>query len=87
LDLPATNPFITIKGAAEKLGAAFTTAQMAVERLEKLGIVLQVGERRFPGMAGFHLRASREDWRNALTGRHGCDIPSVEARRYRGNDT
>jgi len=44
LDLLATNPFITIKGAAEKLGAAFTTAQRAIERLEKLGIVSQVGE-------------------------------------------
>ncbi len=37
------NPFITAKGAAEKLGIAFTTAQRAIERLQRIGIVKQVG--------------------------------------------
>ena len=40
----AANPFITAKGAAEKLGVAFTTAQRAIERLERLGIVKQSGD-------------------------------------------
>jgi Fic family protein len=43
LELLASNPFITAKGCAEKLGAAFTTAQRAIERLERLGIVEQAG--------------------------------------------
>jgi Fic family protein len=37
------NPFITAKGAAEKLSIAFTTAQRAIERLQRIGIVKQVG--------------------------------------------
>jgi ribosomal protein S25 len=41
--LLAANPFITIKGAADKLGIAFTTAQRAIQRLERLDIVEQVG--------------------------------------------
>ena len=44
VELLATNPFITVKGAAEKLGVAFTTAQRAIERLERLGIVKQSGD-------------------------------------------
>lgn len=44
VELLAVNPFITAKGAAEKLGVAFTTAQRAIERLERLGIVKQSGE-------------------------------------------
>ena len=44
VELLAANPFITVKGAAEKLGVAFTTAQRAVERLERLGIVKQSGD-------------------------------------------
>ena len=43
VELLAANPFITAKGAAEKLGIAFTTAQRAIERLERLKIVQQVG--------------------------------------------
>jgi Fic family protein len=43
VELLAANPFVTVKGAAEKLGVAFTTAQRAVERLEQLKIVKQVG--------------------------------------------
>ncbi len=39
VDLIGANPFITIKGAAEKLGVAFTTAQRAIERLERAGIL------------------------------------------------
>jgi Fic family protein len=42
VELLAANPFITAKGAAEKL--AFTTAQRAIERLERLGIVKQSGD-------------------------------------------
>ena len=44
VELLAANPFVTVKGAAEKLGVAFTTAQRAVERLEKLKIVKQAGD-------------------------------------------
>jgi Fic family protein len=44
VELLAVNPFITAKGAAEKLGVAFTTAQRAIERLERLGIVKQSGD-------------------------------------------
>ena len=35
VELLGANPFITIKGAADKLTIAFTTAQRAVERLER----------------------------------------------------
>ena len=35
---------MTIKGAAEKLDVAFTTAQRAVQRLEALNIVREVSE-------------------------------------------
>ena len=44
VELLAANPFITAKGAAEKLDVAFTTAQRAIERLERLGIVKQSGD-------------------------------------------
>jgi Fic family protein len=44
VDLLAGNPFITTKGAAEKLGVAFTTAQRAIQRLERLGIIKQAGD-------------------------------------------
>jgi len=44
VDLLGTNPFITAKGASEALGIAFTTAQRTIERLERAGIVKQVGE-------------------------------------------
>ncbi len=40
----ASNPYITTKGAAEKLKVAFTTAQRAIERLEQLGIVKQTSD-------------------------------------------
>jgi Fic family protein len=43
VELLAANPFITAKGGVEKLGVAFTTAQRAIERLERLGIVQQAG--------------------------------------------
>lgn len=39
VDLLAENPFWTVKRAAERLGAAFTTAQRAVEALERGGIL------------------------------------------------
>jgi Fic family protein len=44
VELLAANPFITVKGAAEKLGVAFTTGQRAIDRLDRLGIVKQMGE-------------------------------------------
>src|SRR5208283_1799174 len=43
VELLAANPFITAKGSVEKLGIAFTTAQRAIERLERLGIIQQAG--------------------------------------------
>jgi Fic family protein len=39
VDLLAANPFITATGIAKELGIAFTTAQRAIERLERVGIV------------------------------------------------
>ena len=39
VDLLAENPFWTVKGAAERLGVAFTTAQRAIERLERARIL------------------------------------------------
>ena len=44
VELLAMNPYITVKGAAEKLEVAFTTGQRAIERLERLGIVKQMGD-------------------------------------------
>src|SRR5882724_7779620 len=44
VELLGANPFITIKGAAERLGVAFTTAQRAIERLERAAIVKPVGD-------------------------------------------
>ncbi len=44
LELLVANPFITAKGASDRLGVAFTTAQRAIERLQRLGIVEQSGE-------------------------------------------
>ena len=35
---------MTTKGAAEKMEVAFTTAQRAIERLAKLGILKQVSD-------------------------------------------
>jgi Fic family protein len=39
VELLGANPFITIKGAAEELEVAFTTAQRAIEKLERSGIL------------------------------------------------
>ena len=44
VDLAAANPFMTVKGAAEKLDVAFTTAQRAIEKLQKLGILKAVSD-------------------------------------------
>lgn len=44
VEILGANPFITVKGTAEKLGIAFTTAQRAIERLQRIGIVKQVGD-------------------------------------------
>jgi DNA-binding MarR family transcriptional regulator len=39
VDLLAANPFISATGIAGELGVAFTTAQRAIERLERMEIV------------------------------------------------
>jgi Fic family protein len=46
VDQLAANPYITVKGAAKRLGVAFTTAQRAVARLEALSIVKEVSHAR-----------------------------------------
>lgn len=46
LDLLAANPYLTTKGAAAALKVAFTTAQRAIDRLQKLGALVQVGQGR-----------------------------------------
>src|SRR5215469_214091 len=44
VELLGANPFITTKGAADRLGIAFTTAQRAIERLECARIVKRIGD-------------------------------------------
>jgi Fic family protein len=44
VELLAANPFVTTKGVADKLEIAFTTAQRAIERLERASIVRQMGD-------------------------------------------
>ena len=46
LDLFVENPFWTVRGVAERLEVAFTTAQRAIDRLEGAGVVAQVREQR-----------------------------------------
>jgi len=46
VELLGANPFITTKGVADRLRIAFTTAQRAIERLERTRIVKQIGEAR-----------------------------------------
>ena len=46
LDLFAENPFWTVGGVAGRLEVAFTTAQRAIDRLERERVVTQVGEAR-----------------------------------------
>jgi Fic family protein len=44
VELLGANPFITTKGVADKLAIAFTTAQRAIERLERARVVKPVGD-------------------------------------------
>jgi cell filamentation protein, protein adenylyltransferase len=44
IEVLGANPFITTKGVAHKLGIAFTTAQRAIGRLERVKVVKQVGD-------------------------------------------
>lgn len=44
VELLGANPFITIKGASNQLQVAFTTAQRAIEKLERSGILKTVNE-------------------------------------------
>ena len=44
VDLLAANPFVTITGVSGQLKLAFTTAQRAIARLERNGIVRQVSD-------------------------------------------
>jgi len=46
LDLVAENPFITAKRSAERLKIAFTTAQRAIDRLQKAGALVQTTQGR-----------------------------------------
>lgn len=46
VDLLAENPFWTVKKVAQRLRVAYTTAERAVEKLESLGVLGQVGEAR-----------------------------------------
>jgi Fic family protein len=46
VDLLAANPFITTTGVTRQLGVAFTTAQRAIERLERNGVVQQTTDAR-----------------------------------------
>lgn len=46
LDQLGANPFITPRGAEQKLGLAYNTISRAIGRLEKLGVVKQVSEAR-----------------------------------------
>lgn len=46
LDIFTENPFWTIRGLAERLGVAYTTAQRTIDRLESVGLVAQVGDGR-----------------------------------------
>ena len=42
----AANPYVTAKGASRQLAIAYTTAQRAVTKLEDLGVLTQIGERK-----------------------------------------
>jgi hypothetical protein len=44
VELLGANPFIAIKGATDELAIAFTTAQRAIERLERARIVKRMGD-------------------------------------------
>ncbi len=44
VELLGANPFVTTKGTADKLDVAFTTAQRAIERLERAGILKLVSD-------------------------------------------
>jgi Fic family protein len=46
VELLGANPFITTRGVADRLAVAFTTAQRAIGRLERAGIVKRVGDRK-----------------------------------------
>lgn len=46
VDLLVENPFWSVRRVAERFGVAFITAQRAVERLQALSILKQVGEAR-----------------------------------------
>lgn len=46
LDLVGSNPFITPKGAEKKLDVAYNTAADAIRRLERRGILHQIGDSR-----------------------------------------
>jgi ribosomal protein S25 len=46
LELLAANPFITANGIVEKLNVAFTTAQRAIARLERHGVIQQTTDAR-----------------------------------------
>lgn len=46
VDMLAENPYCTVKGAAKRLGVAFTTAQRAVDRLVECGVLVPTSDAR-----------------------------------------
>ena len=46
VEMLGANPFLTTNGVAKELGMAFTTAQRAIERLERSGMVRQTSDAR-----------------------------------------
>ena len=42
IDMLAGNPYLTVNKAAKQLGVAFTTAQRAIDKLEKISIITKV---------------------------------------------
>ena len=44
IDLLASNPFLTITKASERLNIAFTTTQRAIKKLENFSIIVKVGK-------------------------------------------
>jgi Fic family protein len=44
VDLLAENPYCSVRGVAEHLGVAYTTAQRAITKLEKMGVLSPVSE-------------------------------------------
>lgn len=55
----AVNPYLIAKDAAENPGVAFTTAQRAIAKLERLGIVKQPGKAKRDRLDGVYIKTSQ----------------------------